>query len=67
MTDWWDASCPTGLLGPGNTPVTVWNSDGSALVDLSSKSNNLVPFYNPANTNLPQGSPHLLAAVKIRA
>jgi hypothetical protein len=59
MAGWWDASSPTGLLGPGNTPVAVWSSSGRALIDLSGNSNNLVPFYNPASSNLPQGSPHL--------
>jgi hypothetical protein len=56
---WWDASTPSGLLGPGNTPVTVWNSPGNALIDLSGNNQNLVPFYNPAASTLPQGSPHL--------
>jgi hypothetical protein len=58
-TGWWDASTPAGLMGPANTPVTVWNSPGSALVDLSGNNQNLVPFYSPPNSNLPLGSPHL--------
>jgi hypothetical protein len=58
-TGWWDASSPGGLLGPGNTPVTVWNSGGSAVIDLSGNSQNLIPFSNPASSTLPQGSPHL--------
>jgi hypothetical protein len=58
-TGWWDASSPTGLLGPGSTPVTVWNSGGTALIDLSGNNQNLVPFYSPASSTLPEGSPHL--------
>jgi hypothetical protein len=56
---WWDASSPGGLLGLGNTPVTVWNSAASALTDLSGNSQNLAPFYSPASSVLPRGSPHL--------
>jgi hypothetical protein len=56
---WWDASSPGGLLGLGNTPVTVWNSAASALTDLSGNSQNLVPFYSPTSSVLPRGSPHL--------
>jgi hypothetical protein len=56
---WWDASFPGGLLGPGSTPATTWNSSGSALIDLTGGGNNLLPFSNPAGSNLPVGSPHL--------
>jgi len=58
-TGWWDASSPGGLLGPGNTPVTAFNSGGSALIDLSGNSQNLLPFYSPTTLTLPEGSPHL--------
>jgi hypothetical protein len=58
-TAWWDASFPGGLQGPGNTPATVWNSYGSALIDLTGGGNNLIPFFNPLSSNLPVGSPHL--------
>jgi hypothetical protein len=56
---WWDAGNPSGLLGPGNTPATTWNTPGSALLDLSGNGKNLVPFFSQSNSNLPQGSPHL--------
>ena len=39
--------------------MTVWNSGGTALIDLSGNSQNLVPFYSPTSSTLPQGSPHL--------
>jgi hypothetical protein len=58
-TGWWDASSPGGLLSPGNTPVTVWNSGGTALIDLSGNGQHLVPFHSPTSSTLPQGSPHL--------
>ncbi len=58
-TGWWDAASPAGLLGPGDAPITVWNSPGTALRDLSGNGRNLVPFANPANPSLPQGSAHL--------
>lgn len=58
-TAWWDASSPGGLLGLAGTPVTVWNSAGSTLIDLTGDGNNLAPFYNPINSNRPVGSPHL--------
>ncbi len=56
---WWDASSPGGLLGVGGSPSTVWNSPGSALIDLSGNNQNLVPFSSPASSNFPVGSPHL--------
>jgi hypothetical protein len=56
---WWDASFPGGLMGPGNTPASVWNTSGSALIDLTGGGNNLVPFYFPTSSNLPAGSAHL--------
>jgi hypothetical protein len=56
---WWDASSPAGLLGPGATPVTSWNSSGSALIDLTGNGNNLTPFLSPSGSSLPMGSPHL--------
>lgn len=56
---WWDASAPAGLAGPGNTAVTVWNSPGSALIDLSGNGHNLLPFFSPPSASMPQGSPHL--------
>jgi len=58
-TGWWDASYPGGMLGPGNTPVTVWNSAGTALVDLSGNGQNLTPFHSPTSSTLPEGSAHL--------
>ena len=39
--------------------MTVWNCAGTALVDLTGGGNNLVPFFSPASSNLPVGSPHL--------
>ncbi len=59
VAGWWDASLPGGLLGPGNTPVTVWNSAGTALIDLSGNAQNLVPFYSPTSSTAPQGLAHL--------
>jgi hypothetical protein len=56
---WWDGSSPAGLSGPGNTPVTTWNSGGTGLLDLSGSGQILVPFYSPTSSSLPQGSPHL--------
>lgn len=56
---WWDASAPTGLLGPGSAPVTVWNSAGTALIDLTGGGKSLVPFYSPLPSNPPIGSPHV--------
>ena len=56
---WWDASSPSGLLGPGSTPVTTWNSAGSALIDLTGNDNNLIPFYSPSSTTPPVGASHL--------
>jgi hypothetical protein len=51
---WWDASSPEGLLGPGDTPTTAWDGFGTALIDLTGGSNDLVPFYNPTSFDLPQ-------------
>jgi hypothetical protein len=56
---WLDASSPGGLLGPGTTPVTTWNSPASALIDLTGNGNNLVPYLNPTGSGLPVGSSHL--------
>jgi hypothetical protein len=56
---WWDASSPGALSGPGNAPATVWNTPGSALIDLSGNGRNLAPYSNPTSSNLPSGSPHL--------
>jgi hypothetical protein len=56
---WWDAGTPEGLLGPGNTPVTVWNSPGGALIDLSGNNQNLIPFFSGTSSSSPVGSPHL--------
>jgi hypothetical protein len=58
-TGWWDASFAGGLIGPGNTPATEWNTPGTALSDLSGNGQNLLPYSNPASTTLPSGSPHL--------
>jgi hypothetical protein len=58
-TGWWDAGYPAGMLGPGNAPVTVWNSAGTALVDLSGNGQNLTPFYSPTSSTLPEGAAHL--------
>ncbi len=58
-TAWWDSSIPAGLLGPGHTPATVWNSPGTALVDLTGNNKNLIPFHNPVATNQPQGYAHV--------
>ena len=59
VAGWWDGSYPGGLLGPGNTPVTVWNSPGNALIDLSGNGRNLIPYYSPTSSTPPQGSAHL--------
>jgi hypothetical protein len=56
---WWDASSASGLLGLGSTPVTTWNSAGSALIDLTGNGHNLIPFLNPASSSLPVGASHL--------
>ncbi len=56
---WWDASAPSGLLGPGNAPAATWNSAGSALIDLTGNGNNLTPFYSPAIGTPPIGVSHL--------
>jgi hypothetical protein len=56
---WWDASSPGGLLGRGSTPVTTWNSAGSALIDLSGNGHNLIPFLSPVSSSLPVGASHL--------
>jgi len=56
---WWDSSTPSGILGPTNTPNTVWNSPGSALIDLSGNGGNLLPFYSVTDSDFPQGTPHL--------
>ena len=58
-TAWWDASAPGGLLGPGGSPISVWNSAGTALIDLTGGGKSLAPFYNPLTSNLPVGAPHL--------
>lgn len=58
-TAWWDASAPTGLLGPGSAPVTTWNSAGTALIDLTGGGKPLLPFYSPLASNPPVGLPHL--------
>jgi hypothetical protein len=58
-TGWWDASSPGGLLGLNNAPVSVWNSPGKSLVDLSGNGRNLTPFFSQTTFNLPQGAPHL--------
>jgi hypothetical protein len=55
---WWDASQPGGLLGPGSSPLTTWNTAGTALLDLSGNGQNLVPF-SAQSAGQPQGSPHL--------
>src|SRR5271166_1123538 len=56
---WWDASQPGGLLGPGSTPLTAWNTAGSALLDLSGNGQNLQPFSTQSMASQPQGRAHL--------
>lgn len=55
---WWDASHPGGLLGPGSSPLTTWNTTGTALLDLTGNGQNLLPF-SMQSAGAPQGSPHL--------
>jgi hypothetical protein len=56
---WWDASQPAGLLGPGDVPLTSWNTAASALLDLSGNGRNLQPFSVRTPIGQPQGVPHL--------
>src|ERR1700709_1429938 len=55
---WWDASTPSGLLGPAGTPTTIWDTPGTALIDLTGNGQNLLPLSNPATPSNPKGSPH---------
>ena len=55
---WWDASQPSGLLGPGSSPLTTWGTAATALQDLSGNGQNLLPF-STQSAGQPQGSPHL--------